>query len=67
MKLGKSPGIDQISAEIILAGKKILQEELYEIFNLAWKAEVIPEEWKKSILMAIPKKGDQSESTKLCH
>ena len=67
MKLGKSPGIDQISAEIILAGKEILQGELYEIFNLAWEAEVIPEEWKKSILVAIPKKGDQSESTELCH
>ena len=45
MKLGKSPGTDQISAGIIIAGKEILQEELGEIFNLAWKTEVIPEEW----------------------
>ena len=63
MKLGKSPGTDQISAEITIAGKEIFQEELYEIFSLAWKTEEIPEEWTKSIIVVIPKKVDQSECT----
>ena len=69
MKLGKSPGTDEISAEILIAGKEILLEELHEIFNLAWKAKVIPEERTKSILVAIPKKGVKVSvpTTEPCH
>ena len=69
MKLGKSPGTDEISAELPIAGKEILQEELHEIFNLAWKAEVIPEEWTKSIIVAIQKREIRVNvpTTELCH
>ena len=36
---------------------------MLKIVNLACKVEGIPEEWTKSIIVATPKKGHQSECT----
>ncbi|CAF3185570.1 unnamed protein product [Rotaria socialis] len=61
LKSNKSPGSDGITAEMIQAGGEQLTHEIHSLCNKAWHEGVIPEEWGKSILIPIPKKGDLSE------
>jgi hypothetical protein len=49
-KLQRSPGIDQIPAELIKAGQRTICSEISKLFNSIWNKEELPEEWKESIL-----------------
>jgi hypothetical protein len=53
----KSPGIDQIPAEIIKAGGGTLRSEIHELVNAIWNMEELPEQWKESINVPIYKKA----------
>jgi len=57
IKSHKSPGIDQIPAELIKAGGRTIFLEIYKLVTSIWKKEKVPEEWKESILVPIHKKG----------
>ena len=56
LKRHKSPSIDQIPAELIKAGGTTIH---FEIHKLIESKEELPEEWKKSIIVPIYKKGDR--------
>ena len=60
LKRNKSPGSDGIPAELLQAGGEPLARQIYHLCNKAWHEGTIPEEWGKSILVPIPKKGDLS-------
>jgi hypothetical protein len=51
----KSPGIDQIPAELIQAGGETLRSEIHKL-KLMWNKE-LPHQWKESIMVSIHKKG----------
>ena len=53
----KSPGIDQIPAELIKAGGKTIHELVISI----WNKEELPEEWKEYIIVPLYKKGDKRD------
>ena len=61
LKNNKSPGTDEITAEMLQAGGEQLVHEIHELCNKIWKEETIPDEWGKSILVPIPKKRDLSQ------
>jgi len=61
LKLNKSPGTHGIVAEAIQAGGIRLAKEIHKICEKAGQEGKIPEEWKRSILVTIPKKGDLTE------
>lgn len=61
LKKNKSPGTDGITAEMLQAGGKALIHKIHELCNRAWNDETIPEQWGRSILVPIPKKGDISD------
>ncbi len=61
LKKGKSPGIDEITGEIIQAGGEKVIDEIHTICNQIWQEGKVPEEWAKSVIIAIPKKGDLAE------
>ena len=61
LKRNKSPGSDGITAELLQAGGEQLVRQMHTLCNKAWKEGTIPEEWGKSILVPIPKKGDLSD------
>lgn len=63
LKCHKSPGSDGITAEMLQAGGEQLARQIHKLCNKAWHEGTIPEEWSKSILVPIPKKGDLSQ----CH
>ena len=57
LKRNKSPGSDGITAEMIQTGGEQLVRQIHLLCNKAWNESTIPEEWSKSILVPIPKKG----------
>ena len=56
----KSPGIDQILAELIQDGGNSLLTEIYKLELAIWKNEMLPEQWKESIIVPIYKKGEKT-------
>jgi hypothetical protein len=60
LKRYKSPGIDQISAELIQAGEETLNSEIRKLIKLIWNKE-LPHQWKESVVVPIYKKGDKRD------
>jgi hypothetical protein len=58
LKRYKSPGSDQIPAEMIQAGGELLLSEIHKLINSVWNKEKLPDQWKESITVPIHKKGD---------
>ena len=61
LKSHKSPGIDQIPAELIKAGSRTICLEIHKLITSIWKKAKLPEEWKESIIIPIHKKGDKTD------
>jgi hypothetical protein len=61
LKSHKSPGIDQIPAELIKAGGRTIRGAIHKLIIAIWNKEELPEEWKESIKVPIHKKGDKTD------
>jgi len=61
LKSHKSPGTDQIPAELIKAGGKTICCEIQKLIISIWNKEEMIEEWKDSIIVSIYKKGDKTD------
>jgi hypothetical protein len=59
LKRHKSPGIDQIPAELIKAGGRIIRSEIHKLIISICNKEELPEEWKGSVIVPTYKKGDK--------
>jgi hypothetical protein len=57
----RSPGVDQISAELIQAGGETLDSEVHKLIKLIWNKEEFPHQWKESIVVPNHKKGDKTD------
>jgi hypothetical protein len=57
LKSHKSPGIDQIPAELIKAGGRTIHCAIHKLIIAIWNKEEVPEEWKESIIVPMHKKG----------
>ena len=53
LKRHKSPGIDQISAELIKARGRTVRSEIHTLINFICNKEELTEEWKESIIVPI--------------
>ena len=58
LKNYKSPGTDQIPAELIKAGGRTIRCEIRKLIISIWNKEELPDEWKES---SIYKKGDKTD------
>jgi hypothetical protein len=56
LKRCKSPGADQIPAELIQAGGETLRSDIHKLIRLIWNKEELPHQWKESIVVPIHKK-----------
>jgi hypothetical protein len=61
LKKYKSPGSDQIPAELIQAGGEILLSAIHKLIYSVWSKEELPDQWKESIIVLIHKKGDKTD------
>jgi hypothetical protein len=60
LKEYKSPGSNQIPAEIIQAGGKTLLAAIRKLINSILNKEELPDQCKASIIVPIHKKGDKT-------
>jgi hypothetical protein len=60
-KSHRSPGIDQIPAELIKAGGRTIRCAIHKLIIAIWNEEELPEVWKESIIVPIYKKGDKTD------
>jgi hypothetical protein len=56
-----SSGSDQIPAELIQAGGKILHSKFHELINSIWNMEKFPEQWSDSSSIPVHKKGNKTD------
>ena len=54
-KIGRTPGIDGIPAELYKADSDVAVKELTRLFNRIWNEEKIPDPWKKGLIVKIPR------------
>jgi hypothetical protein len=60
VKCHKSPGNDQIPAELIKAGGRTIRCAIHKLIISIWNKEELAEEWKKLIIVPVHKKGDKT-------
>jgi hypothetical protein len=61
LKRYKSPGIDQIPAELTKAGGSKICSEIHKLINSIWNRQKLPEQWKELIIISVYKKGDKTD------
>jgi hypothetical protein len=57
----KSPGNDEIPAELIQAGGEILLSAIHKLINSDWNKDEMPDQWKESIILPVHRKGDKTD------
>jgi len=67
LKEHKSPGIDQIPAELIKAGGRKIRSEIHKLIISTWNREKLPQARKESIIVPIYKKGDKTDCSNYRH
>ena len=61
LKNGKAAGIDSITAELLKADVKYTSVKVKKLIDMIWRQETVPKNWKKGLIVKIPKKGDLKE------
>jgi hypothetical protein len=61
LKRYKPPGVGQIPAELIQAGRETLRSEDHKLIKLIWNKEELRHQWKETIMVPIHKKGDKTD------
>ena len=59
LKNGRSPGEDEVVAEMLKAGGEAIVEWLFDILREVWRTRRVPVEWKRAVLVPIHKKNDR--------
>ena len=58
LKNGKTAGYDGITSELLKAGDHALAEAMTELLNVCWATTSVPVDWKRGVIIALPKRGD---------
>ncbi|PIO70049.1 hypothetical protein TELCIR_08113, partial [Teladorsagia circumcincta] len=58
LRTKKAPGLDGIHGELLKEGGRSITEALSKLF---WNQGEVPEDWKKGVIVRLPKKGNLSE------
>ena len=61
LKRTKMPGNDNINAKLLQAAGPQMTQRIQELILSVWRSERMPNEWNKSIICPIYKKGEKSE------
>ncbi len=58
LKNNKAPGLDQITAEMLKHRGDITVPVLTRMFNEYWQGECVPSEWRRGVIVKLPKKAN---------
>ena len=64
--MNKASGGDGIPVELFQILKNDPVKVLYSIFQQVWKTQPWPQDWKRSVFVPIPKKGNAKECSNYC-
>jgi len=64
--MNKASGGDGIPVELFKILKDDTVKVLHSICQQIWKTQQWPQDWKSSVFIPIPKKGDAKECSKYC-
>ena len=64
--MNKATGGDGISAELFQILKDDAVKVLHSICQQMWKTQQWPQDWKRSVFISIPKKGNTKECSNYC-
>ena len=64
--MNKASGGDRISAELFQILKDDAVKVLHSVCQQIWKTQQWPQDWKKSVFIPIPKKGNAKECSNHC-
>jgi len=56
-----SAGINQIPAEVIIAGGRTIRGAIHKLVIVIWDKEELPDDWKESVIVPIHKKGGKTQ------
>ena len=62
--MNKASGGDGIQVELIQILKDDALKVLHSIYQQIWKAQQWPQDWKRSVFISIPEKGNDKECSK---
>ena len=62
----KASGGNEISVELFQILKDDAMNVLHSICQQMWKTQQWPQDWKRSVFISIPKKGNAKESSNFC-
>jgi hypothetical protein len=65
MKSGKAPGLDNITPEVLKVDVETSIDLLYPMFVKIWMEEKLPADWKKGMIVKLPKRGDTTDCNNL--
>ena len=63
LKKGRSPGVDQVSNDMLHQLSPLAERHLLELLNWSWRSGVVPPAWRAAEIVAIPKKGKPPTET----
>ena len=64
--INKASGVDGILVELFLILKDDAVKVLHSICQQIWKTQQWPQDWKRSVFIPIPKKGNAKECSNYC-
>ena len=64
--MNKASGGDNILVELFQILKDDAVKVLHSIYQQIWKIQQWPQDWKRSIFIPIPKKGNAEECSNYC-
>ena len=64
--MNKASGGDRIPAELFQVLKDDAVKVLHSISQQIWKTQQWPQDWKRSVFIPIPKKGNAEECSNYC-
>ena len=65
--INKASGGDEIPVELFQILKDDAVKVLHSIFQQIWKTQQWPQDWKRSVFIPIPKKGNTKKLFRLPH
>ena len=65
--MNKASEGDKTAVELFQVLKDDAVKVLHSICQQIWKTQQWPQDWKRSVIILIPKKGDAKECSNYCH
>lgn len=61
LKRNKAAGMDEVSPELLKHGGRVVTQKLVELCNSCWQSETVPDDWRKGLIVKLPKKGNPTD------